>query len=360
LEQRFHGHFYSRENELKLSHLTSVKQQHDDTSVKQQHDESVVDYIMRFRDTKNRCFSLTISDKDLADLTFNGLRSYVKEKLEGHFFTSVNQVLDRALAQENRSKELAKSKSNHPNIHFLNNNVDTSDDESGDVYAAEFAWSSKDKTHTYASLKSIHRNRRDEIKFTFVVSKCDKIFDELLSIGKIKLSHTIPSIEDLKKRDYCKWHNSYSHTTNDCNVFRRQIQLAINEGQLCLKQMQVDNDPFPVSVIDLQGAKVLVQPEQAESTKGKNVIIDEERPKSYEDKIWSREVVLEKDADGNDVLKITIKASGLREQAGNSKKDRSSVQQKTQSRSVRPKMLKPKNPEMDEWKVVNVKVKEKL
>jgi hypothetical protein len=47
---------------------------------------------------KNRCFSLTISDKDLA---FNGLHSYVKEKLEGHLFISVNPVLDRALAHEN-------------------------------------------------------------------------------------------------------------------------------------------------------------------------------------------------------------------------------------------------------------------
>jgi hypothetical protein len=88
----------------------------------------------------------------LTDLAFNGLHSCIKEQLEGHLFTSVNQVLDRALAQENRSKELAKSKSNHPNIHFLSNNVDTLDDESGDVYAAEFAWSSKDKAHTCACL----------------------------------------------------------------------------------------------------------------------------------------------------------------------------------------------------------------
>jgi hypothetical protein len=43
LEERFHDDFYSGENELKLSHLTSVKQQHD---------ESVVNYIKRFRDTK--------------------------------------------------------------------------------------------------------------------------------------------------------------------------------------------------------------------------------------------------------------------------------------------------------------------
>jgi hypothetical protein len=59
------------------------------------------------------------------------------------------------------------------------------------------------------------------------------------------------------------------------------------------------------------------------------VIIDEERPKSCEDKIWSREVVLEKDADGKDVLKITIKASGLVGQVGNLKQDRSSIQQNT-------------------------------
>jgi hypothetical protein len=252
------------------------------------------------------------------------------------FFTSVNQVLDRALAQENRSKELAKSKSDHPNIHFLNNNVDTSDDESGDVYAAEFAWSSKDKAHTCASLKPINRNQRDEMKFTFDVSKCDKIFDELLSTRKIKLSHTIPLIEDLKKHAYCKWHNSHSHATNDCNVFLRQIKLAINEGQLCLKQMQVDNDLFPINVIDIQGAKVLVRPEQAESTKRKNVIIGKERHNNCEYKIWSREVVLEKDAIGKDILKLTVKASRLGEHAGNSKQDWNSIQQNTQSQSVRP------------------------
>jgi hypothetical protein len=95
----------------------------------------------------------------MTDLVFNGLRSYVKEKLEGHLFISVNQVLDRALAQENWSKELAKSKSDRPNMHFLSNNVDTSDDESDDVYAAEFTWSSKDKAHTCASLIEIGETR---------------------------------------------------------------------------------------------------------------------------------------------------------------------------------------------------------
>jgi hypothetical protein len=138
--------------------------------------------------------------------------------------------------------------------------------------------------------------------------------------------------------------------------------------------MQVDNDLFLVKDIDLQAAKMLVRPEQAESTKGKNVIIDDERPKSYEDKIWSSDVMLEKAVDGKNVLKIIVKAFGLEGQAGNLKQDRSSVQLKTQSRPVRlvawadqtsptvvnqPKMLKPKNPRVDEWKVVKAKVKRK-
>jgi hypothetical protein len=97
---------------------------------------------------------------------------------------------------------------------FLSNNVDASDDESGNVCVTEFACSSKDKAHTCASLKPIRRNQRDEMKFTFNVSKCDKIFDELLSIGKLSCP-----IEELKKCAYCKWHNSHSHATSDYNVF---------------------------------------------------------------------------------------------------------------------------------------------
>ena len=42
LEKKFHDHFFSRSYELKLSHLTSVRQIRD---------ESMNDYIRRFRDT---------------------------------------------------------------------------------------------------------------------------------------------------------------------------------------------------------------------------------------------------------------------------------------------------------------------
>ena len=109
------------------------------------------------------------------------------------------------------------------------------------------------------------------------MTKCDRIFDELAKLGKIKFSHTIPSTEELKRRAYCKLHNTFSHATNDCNVLRRQIQSAINEGRLVISAMQIDQNPFPVHTLELSNPKVLIRPHQAESTKGKNVVVGEER-----------------------------------------------------------------------------------
>ena len=134
-----------------MSHLTSVRQSRD---------ESVNDYIRRFRDTKNRCFSVNIAEKDLADLAFNGLRSHIKERLEGYDFFTVTQVHQRALAIESRSKEPQESHRHHrSSVHTLECNSDCSDDESKDVYAAKFVWPSQAKPFTCSALKPIHKNR---------------------------------------------------------------------------------------------------------------------------------------------------------------------------------------------------------
>ena len=164
---------------------------------------------------KNRSYSLVISEKDLAELALNGLRSHIKEKLQGYEFLTINQVLQRALAQESRSKD-ARFKSDRLGVHVLHDA--SSDDENSEVYAAEFVWSSNDKPSTCASLKPISKNRHDEVKFTFDVSKCDRVFDELARLGKIKFSHTNPSMDELKWRAYCKFYNIFSHATKDCNI----------------------------------------------------------------------------------------------------------------------------------------------
>jgi hypothetical protein len=44
--------------------------------------------------------------------------------------------------------------------------------------------------------------------------------------------------------------------------------------------MKLDKDPFPtnMNMVELDGKNVLVWPSQTESTKGKDVVIGEERP----------------------------------------------------------------------------------
>jgi hypothetical protein len=64
LEQKFHDHFFSGDYELNLVDLVALRQEKD---------ESVSDYIQRFRDTRNRCFQIYLTDKQLAGIAFDGL-----------------------------------------------------------------------------------------------------------------------------------------------------------------------------------------------------------------------------------------------------------------------------------------------
>lgn len=77
------------------------------------------------------------------------------------------------------------------------------------------------------------------------------------------------------------WHDPYSHATNDCNVFRHQVQSAIHDGRLKFdeEKMQLDDNPFATNMVNFEGKKVLIQPSQAELAKGKNVVVGDRRSK---------------------------------------------------------------------------------
>jgi hypothetical protein len=84
LEQKFRDYFYNGEVELRLSDLTSLSQKYTKT---------ISDYLRWFREVRNRCYNLTIAEKDLADQAFVGLTPYHRDKLEGHEFFDTNQLL---------------------------------------------------------------------------------------------------------------------------------------------------------------------------------------------------------------------------------------------------------------------------
>jgi hypothetical protein len=83
LEQKFQEYCYSGDTELRLLHLTDIKQKHN---------VPISDYIRRLRDNRNRCFNLNIFDKDLVDLAYSRLTTHLKEKLES-CLSNVSQVL---------------------------------------------------------------------------------------------------------------------------------------------------------------------------------------------------------------------------------------------------------------------------
>jgi hypothetical protein len=186
LEQKFHEYFYSDDTELILSHLTAIKQKRN---------ESVVDYIRRFRDTRNRCFNLNISDKDLTDLTYLALSPYLKEKLESHVFSNVRQVLQRALDCKSLAKEFRsfpRTSDKPRNEHHVNTaeySSESSDDEEVHICVAEWSWGSKSKPFICSSLKP--GSKADKIKYATLLMSVSVIGYLITCCKKNKLNYKV-------------------------------------------------------------------------------------------------------------------------------------------------------------------------
>jgi hypothetical protein len=98
---------------------------------------------------------------------------------------------------------------------------------------------------------------------------------------RLREGHVILSPEKLGRKAYCKWHNSFSHATNDCNVFRRQVQSAIDDRRLIFtksSKMKLDTDPFPINVIDFENKKMLIWSDHTGYARGKNIVVDDSAP----------------------------------------------------------------------------------
>ena len=104
---------------------------------------------------------MTIFEKDLANLAYNGLRSYLKEKLDGFDFITVNHLQMRAIGLEFKFKNEKDTLETHQSIHV--DCKSDSDDEKKEV--AEFLWPSEVKPYVCSSLKPIPKNRQEQVRF---------------------------------------------------------------------------------------------------------------------------------------------------------------------------------------------------
>jgi hypothetical protein len=103
-------------------------------------------------------------------------------------------------------------------VNFVDEDSDS--DSDAEVCIAEWVDTPKCKPISCSFLKP-NANKKEEMQYTFDVTRCDRLFDVLVQGGVIRFKegHIIPATELINKRKYCKWHDSYSHMTNECNYF---------------------------------------------------------------------------------------------------------------------------------------------
>ncbi|KAK1660583.1 hypothetical protein QYE76_048742 [Lolium multiflorum] len=184
LEEQFHLQYHSEASEAGIANLAQVRRSA----------ETVAEYIQRFRTIRNRCFSVHVSEKEAVELAVVGLSSSIKDVASQADYPSLAHMVQKLSAYEQR----------HP-----------------DVY-------------------------QDKFKRAVALVEAD---EDGGAMGDLEVpeGHKVPTAQELNGKPYCKWHNTFSHTTNDCRVWRQQIQMAIENGRLIFNQyaMKVDTHPFP-------------------------------------------------------------------------------------------------------------------
>jgi hypothetical protein len=95
-------------------------------------------------------------------------------------------------AKSSRFRDSANKDKEKHHVNFVDEEAD--DEEGNEIYVAKWVENLGDKPISCSFLKP-NGGRREEMRYTFDVSKCDRLFDLLLWGGVIRLTegHIIPS-----------------------------------------------------------------------------------------------------------------------------------------------------------------------
>ncbi|RYR13881.1 hypothetical protein Ahy_B04g070646 isoform C [Arachis hypogaea] len=171
---------------------------------------------------QSRCYVSLLENK-IVKIATMGLRFYMRRKLLNM------HILDLAhLAKNVRQTELMKKE--------------------------------KEKYRSEQRSKSKPFTRKEKVAYVTMESSKEELnFETEIDLAELKKGppylilpegRTLLSVNDLKGKPYCKFHQATSHSTNSCVRFRDLIQEAIMEGRLKFddgkKEMKVDVDPFEV------------------------------------------------------------------------------------------------------------------
>ncbi|KAK1605050.1 hypothetical protein QYE76_028723 [Lolium multiflorum] len=233
LEEQFHMQYHSEASESGIADLAQLRQKRG---------EAVTEYIQRFRNLRNRCYSVRITEKEAIELAVAGLATPLKDMASQADYPSLAHMVQKLSAYEQRHPDLYKDKFKCAVVL-----VEAEEDKvsAGDQEVAAAEWT---RGGTPVSCKWV-KPPGPPRGFDFDVTKTEQIFDLLLKEKQLTIPEGLkfPTVQELNGKPYCKWHNSLSHATNDCRVWRQHIQAAIEKGRLIFNQyaMKVDTQPFP-------------------------------------------------------------------------------------------------------------------
>ncbi|XP_016646933.1 PREDICTED: uncharacterized protein LOC107880246 [Prunus mume] len=228
-----------------------------------------------FRKLKMKC-RIPMEESHFIQIAQAALKISLRKRFDGMLFEDLAELADKAskyeelLREEQQKRNSSKGKyykSPSSSIHLVQ--VESEEDvecsEEGEVAVAEMA-----KLKHPISCKALTKPPKDQKPppftggfvpskptqnkiYSFDLTKVDALFDEILMQNAIETPHRMPKTEELKGRQYCRWHNSWNHSTNSCVVFRDAIQEGIAAGRLKLaeKSPSVTTDPFPQPQVNM-------------------------------------------------------------------------------------------------------------
>ena len=246
MEDLFHQQFYRVEPEVTMTDISGLRQLPD---------EKVETYLARFKKARFKC-KVPLPEREYVRLATNGLSFELKKRFYESDFRDLFEMTAKTARYEKVLKEEHDKKTASRGTYHRDPNYKVSYMEPEvemEIAVAELAnrpyMLRTGKIETHEMKAAVSKPART---YTFDVTKAEIIFDQLNFDKMVNLppGHKIPSKDELKGKEYCKYHNSWGHSTNKCLVFRNDIQDRLDKGEFKFEQpakkpMEVDANPFP-------------------------------------------------------------------------------------------------------------------
>ncbi|XP_024190631.1 uncharacterized protein LOC112194648 [Rosa chinensis] len=249
MERALHEQFYRAEPEVTIADLAKMSQEAH---------ESAQDFLDRFKAARNKC-RVNLGEQDFVWIAQQGLNYELRKKYEGVDIRGIFELTTSVARYEAiiREKTQARSASKgtyykNPTVHAMEANFEglqVKEEDSTDINAAELfvnkplvckalakptnPINDKPQPITYHTKDGTPLRLTPTRTYSFYIPKADIIFDQLAEkVIKLPNGHVIPKADEIRNKSYCKFHNSWKHSTNNCVVYHDPLQDLIERGKL--------------------------------------------------------------------------------------------------------------------------------